>query len=168
MGFLLRPATLLTRRLARSLLAASLGVFATLSLSSYARAAAIDERIPTPEVLAQLEQRASLASPREQPLLYTELVHVMTEKAGKEISDGDDSAAQATLKQVARYAHLVQTSLARNTKQLKNAEILMQHTTWRLAQFLHLASGDDKVQVQTTLRQLDQVNDALLTQVFQH
>jgi hypothetical protein len=92
----------------------------------------------------------------------------MTEKAGKEISDGDDSAAQATLKQVARYAHLVQTSLARNTKQLKNAEILMQHTTWRLAQFLHLASGDDKVQVQTTLRQLDQVNDALLTQVFQH
>lgn len=168
MGFLLRPATRTARRLAPSLLAASLGLITTLSLSSYARAAAIDESIPTPEVLAQLEQRASLASPREQPLLYTELVHVMTEKAGKELSDGDDNAAQATLKQIGHYAHLIQTSLARNTKQLKNAEMLMQHTTWRLAQYMHLASADDKVAMQDTLKQLDQANDALLTQVFQH
>ena len=155
-------------RLPVSLLAASLGILTTLSLSPAARAAAIDESVPTPELLAQLEQRASQANPREQAYLYTVLVHSMTEKAGKELSDGDDNAAQATLKQVNRYAHLIQTSLLRNTKQLKGAEMLMQHTTFRLGQYLHLASGDDRAQVQATLKQLDQVNDQLLTQVFQH
>jgi len=115
-----------------------------------------------------LEQRASQASPREQPFLYTMLVHTMTEKAGKEISDGDTTAAAATLKQVNRYAHLIQASLAHNTSQLKNAEMLMHHTTYRLGQFLHLVSGSDKDSVQDTLQQLNQVNDALLTQVFQH
>jgi hypothetical protein len=168
MSYLLRPVPGLSRRLTPSLLAASLGLFATLSLSSFARAAAIDESVPTPEALAQLELRASQASPSEQPFLYTELVHAMTEKAGKELSDGDDTAADATLRQISHYAHLIQTSLARDTKQLKNAEILMQHTTWRLAQYMHLASGPDKQTVQDTLKQLDQTNDALLTQVFKH
>jgi hypothetical protein len=155
-------------RLPVSLLAASLALLTTVALTASARAAAIDESIPTSDVLTQLEQRASHASPREQAWLYTELVHSMTEKAGKELSDGDDNAAQATLKQINHYAHLIQTSLARNTSKLKNAEMLMQHTTFRLAQYMHLASGDDRTEMQATLKQLDQVNDALLTQVFQH
>jgi hypothetical protein len=155
-------------RLPVSLLAASLALATTAALTTSARAAAIDESIPTSDVLTQLEQRASQASPREQAWLYTELVHSMTEKAGKELSDGDDNAAQATLKQINHYAHLIQVSLARNTSKLKNAEMLMQHTTFRLAQYMHLASGDDRTEMQATLKQLDQVNDALLTQVFQH
>ena len=150
------------------LLAASLGILTTLSLSPAARAAAIDESIPTPEVLAQLEQRASHASPREQAYLYTELVHAMTEKAGRELSDGDTSSAEATLQQIDHYARLIQTSLERNTSKLKNAEMLMQHTSYRLAQCMHLAPPDDKPQVQATLAELHQVNDALLTEVFQH
>jgi hypothetical protein len=155
-------------RLPLSLLAASLGILAALSLSSAAHAATIDESVPTPDVLAQLEQRASQASPRERAWLYTELVHSMTEKAGKEISDGDTNAAEATLRQINHYAHLIQTSLERNTSKLKNAEMLMQHTTYRLTQCVHLAAPDDKPEVQATLAELTQVNDALLTQVFQH
>jgi hypothetical protein len=150
------------------LLAASLGILTTLSLSPAARAAAIDESVPTPDILTQLEQRASQASPRERAYLYTELVHSMTEKAGKEISDGDSNSAEATLKQINHYAHLIQTSLERNTSKLKSAEMLMQHSSYRLAQCMHLAAPDDKPQVQETLAELRQVNDALLTQVFQH
>jgi len=45
---------------------------------------------------------------------------------------------------------------------------MMHHTTYRLAEYLHLVSGDDKDTVQATLKQLDQVNDELLTQVFKH
>jgi hypothetical protein len=163
-----RPSRRSAPSLRPSLCAISLSLCCAFALSSFARAAAIDESIPTPDVLAQLEQRASQASPREQPFLYTMLVHTMTEKAGKEISEGDTAAAAATLKQINRYAHLIQASLARNTSQLKNAEMLMHHTTFRLGQFLHLVSGPDKDSVQDTLLQLDQVNDALLTQVFQH
>jgi hypothetical protein len=146
---------------------ATLGLFSALYLAVPARAA-IDESIPTPEGIAQLELRASHAAPREQCFLYTELVHAMTEKAGKELSSGDSEQAAVTLKQVNRYAHLIHVNLANDTKRLKNAEMLMHHTTYKLAEFLHLVSGDDKDTVQATLKQLDQVNDELLTQVFNH
>jgi hypothetical protein len=138
------------------------------ALTIPAHAAAIDETIPTPELLAQLQQRASLAKPREQCFLYTELVHTMTEKAGKELANGDIDEAAATLKQVNQIARLIHMNLANDTKRLKNAEMLMHHTTYRLAEYLHLVSGEDKTTVQATLKQLDQVNDELLTQVFNH
>jgi hypothetical protein len=126
------------------------------------------EALATPEAIAQLEQRASQASAREQPFLYTQLIHDMTEQAGKQINDGEPEQAAVTLKQVNRYAHLIHMNLARDTKRLKDAEELMHHTTYKLAQFLHLVSGPDKDTVQATLTQLDQVNDELLTQVFTH
>jgi hypothetical protein len=144
----------------------SLGLFLALSFTIPARAAAIDESIPGPEGIAQLEQRASEAAPREQCFLYTQLVHTMTEKAGKEIAAGDTEDAAATLRQVNQFAHLIHINLANDTKRLKNAEMLMHHTTYRLAEYLHLVSGEDKTTVQATLKQLDQVNDELLTQVF--
>ncbi len=132
------------------------------------RAAAIDESIPTAETLVQLQERANQAKPREQCFLYTELVHTMTEKAGKEIADGESERAAATLKLVNQYAHLIHLNLAQDTKRLKNAEMLMHHTTYKLGQYLHIVSGDDKDTVQATLKQLDQVNDELLAQVFSH
>jgi hypothetical protein len=144
----------------------SASIFSTLCLSTPARAAA--DEVPTAEVIAQLEQRASQASPREQCFLYTELVHTMTTKAGKEISEGDTQDAATTLKKVNFYAHLIHINLARDTKRVKNAEMLMHNTTYRLGQYLHLVSGDDKATVQDTLKQLDKVNDELLSQVFKH
>ena len=168
MGSLLRPLTRSVFRFGPVLPLAAIGLFSTLCLTIPARAAAADEMVPSPEALAQLELRASQAKPREQCFLYTELVHSMTVKAGKELSDGDDDQAAATLKQVNRFAHLIHLNLARDTKRLKDAEVLMHRTTYRLAQYLHLVSGDDKQTVQDTLKQLDQVNDELLSQVFQH
>jgi hypothetical protein len=82
--------------------------------------------------------------------------------------NGDDEQANATLKQVNRYAHLIQVNLEQNTKRLKNAEMLMHHTTLRLAQALHLASEDDRTTVQATLKQLDLVQNQILDQVFNH
>ncbi len=90
----------------------------------------------------------------------------MTEQAGKEIAEGESDKAAATLKLVNQYAHLIHMNLARDTKRLKSAEMLMHHTTYKLAQFLHIVSGDDRETVQATLKQLDQVNDELLSQVF--
>ena len=130
--------------------------------------AAIDETVPDAQTLNQLELRAQQASPRDQCYLYTQLVHTMTEMAVQQIVDGDEDQANATLKQVNRYAHLIQLNLEQNTKRLKNAEMLMHHTTLRLAQALHLASGDDRTTVQATLKQLDLVQNQLLDQVFNH
>jgi hypothetical protein len=139
-----------------------------LSFPTTVHASSPDQAMPTPQFIAQLEQRASEAKPREQCFLYTELIHAMTQEAGKQISDGDTEEAAATLKQVNKYAHLIHLNLARDTKRLKNAEMLMHNTTYRLGQYLHLVSGDDQVTVKDTLKQLDQVNDELLMQVFTH
>jgi hypothetical protein len=147
---------------------ACLGILSTLILAPPLRAVAADEIIPTPDVLAQLEQRASQANPREQCFLYTQLVHTMTQKAGQEIAAGDTEQAAATLKKVNLYAHLIHLNLARDTRRLKDAQQLMHNTTYRLAQVMHLVSGPDRDTLQDTLKQLNQVNDELLTQVFTH
>jgi hypothetical protein len=130
--------------------------------------AAIDETLPDAQALNQMELRAEQANPRDQCYLYTQLVHTMTEMAVKEMADGEDDQASATLKQINRYAHLIQVNLEQNTKRLKNAEMLMHHTTLRLAQALRLASEDDRTTVQATLKQLDLVQDQILNQVFNH
>ena len=147
---------------------AAFGLLSCLAVTIPLHAAAIDESIPTPQSITELAQRAKDAKPREQCFLYTELVHQMTEKAGKEIVNGDTDQATATLKMVDQYAHMIHVSLASDTKRLKNAEELMHHTTYKLGEFLHLVSGEDKDTVQATLKQLDQVNDELLAQVFSH
>jgi hypothetical protein len=118
--------------------------------------------------LAQLEERANQADPREQCFLYAQIVHTMTEQAGQQIAAGDTEQAAVTLKQINHFAALLHRNIARNAKRLKDAEELIHNTTFRLAECLHLVSGPDKATVQETLRQLDQVNDELLTQVFAH
>src|SRR5271170_1865203 len=92
----------------------------------------IDENLPDAQALAQLELRAQQAGPRDQCFLYTVLVHTMTEIAGKQMMDGDFDQAAATLKKVNHYAQLIHISMADNAKRLKNAEMLLHHTTYRL------------------------------------
>ena len=139
-----------------------------LSLTTRARAASFDAFEPDPAFIAQLEQRAQLAKPKEQCFLYTELVHEMTELAGKQLRDGDIDHASVTLKGVEHYAELIHLGLANDTKRIKNAELLMHHTTHRLGEYLHIASGEDRPVLEATLKQLDLVQDELLSQVFKH
>jgi hypothetical protein len=139
-----------------------------LLLVTPSRAASVDDNLPTAEALVQLEQRAQLANPRDQCFLYTELVHVMTEIAGKQMLNGDVDQATATLKKVNAYAMLIHVDLASNSKRIKNAEELMHHTSYRLGEYLRKASNEDRDTLQATLKQLDQVHDELLAQVFKH
>ena len=120
------------------------------------------------QALSQLELRAQQASPRDQCFLYTELIHAMTEIAGKQMRNGDIDQASATLKKVERYAALIHLNLGNDTKRLKNAEQLMEHTTYRLGEYLHQASSEDRPTLQATLKRLDQVHDELLAQLFSH
>ena len=165
MSFLLRPSSRTVIRFRPALHFASLGLLSTLCFTLPAHATAASD---SQQALAQLEERASQASPREQCFLYAQIVHTMTEQAGQQIADGDTEQAAATLQQVNRYARLIHLNLAHNSKRLKDAEELIHNTTYRLAECLHLVSGPDKATVQDTLKQLDQVNDELLTQVFAH
>ena len=132
-------------------------------------ASAIDKSLALDEqALIQLEQRAQTANPREQCFLYTELVSALTDLAGKEMLNGDPDRASAMLKKVSEYASLIHLNLGHDTKRLKNAEMLMHRTTYRLNEYLRSASSEDRPTLQATLKQLNQVQNELLTQVFNH
>jgi len=133
-----------------------------------AHASSVDENLPDAQALAQLEIRAQQAGPRDQCFLYTELVHTMTEIAGKQMLDGDIDKASDTLKKVNHYAQLIHMDLASNSKRLKNAEMLLHHTTYRLGEYLHKASSEDQDTLKVTLKQLDQVHSELLAEVLKH
>lgn len=131
-------------------------------------------RASNPEILldevslTQLESRAQAAQPREQCFLYAELVHSLTEIAGKQLADGDSVSASVTLKRIDTLAQKIHMTLAKDTKRLKNAELLMHHTTRRLSDMLHIAALEDQPIVQSTLKRLDTVQTELLAQVFVH
>jgi hypothetical protein len=140
----------------------------TLAPCALAHPSAADNNLPDAQALAQLEIKAQQAGPRDQCFLYTELIHTMTEIAGRQMLNGEIEKASDTLKKVNHYAQLIHMDLASNSKRIKNAEMLMHRTTYRLGEFLRKASGEDQDTLKATLKQLDKVHDELLAEVLKH
>jgi hypothetical protein len=130
--------------------------------------ATADKNLIDEQAITQLEQRAQSASPRDQCMLYTELVSAMTDLAGKQILDGDSDHASEMLKKIEHYAQLIQQNLTTDPKHIKNAQMMMHKTAYRLNEYMHEASTEDQTTLKATLKQLNQVQDELLTQVFKH
>ena len=118
--------------------------------------------------LAQLETKASHASPREQSFLYTELVHVYSQLASRQLTAGDVDQAQVTLKKIQDYIGRIQSGLTRDAKKLKNAEMLLESARFRMGQLAHRVSTEDQPAVTATLQQIDKVHEQMLAQVFAH
>ena len=90
----------------------------------------------------------------------------MTELAGRQLSAGDAAQASTTIHSVQEYAAKIHMDMANDSKRLKNAEILMRHTAFRLHDILSQASLEDRPTLDATLKQLDQVQAELMLQVF--
>ena len=140
----------------------------TLALTPAIHASSHDLAVIDAQSISALEARALQANPREQCFLYTELVSGMTELAGKQMLDGDIEKASESIKRIDNYTALIHMGLARDTKRVKDAEMLMHHTSYRLNEILHKASGDDRATLQSTLQKLNSIQEELLTQVLQH
>jgi hypothetical protein len=128
----------------------------------------MDDRAPDARELADLQAKAAAASPNEQPYIYAELVHSMTEIATAEYQAGDQEHASASLKAAQGYAGKIQMSLLRDAKKLKNAEILIRHTAFRLKELMTGASLDDRPTLEATIQQLNQVQSEMMLQIFRH
>jgi hypothetical protein len=128
----------------------------------------MNDRPPDARQLADLEARAATASPSEQPYIYAELVHSMTEMATAEFQAGDDARGSASLKAAQGYAGKIQMSLLRDARKLKSAEILIRHTAFRLKELMTGASLDDRPTLEATIQQLNQVQSDMMTQIFRH
>jgi len=137
----------------------------SVSLNAHA-AAGYDDVLPDANTLAQMEQQAATAQPKEQCYLYTEVVHGLTEIAGKQLADGQQEQAAATLQHLQQVSAKMQELLLTDAKKLKNAEQLLEHTTRRLGDMLHLTSNATRAKLQTTLQRLNEEHAAMLNEVF--
>ncbi len=134
--------------------------------ASLAWAHGMDDRVPDAREVADLQAKAAAASPNEQPYIYAELVHSMTEIATAQFQAGDQEKASVSLKAAQNYAQKIQMSLLRDAKKLKSAEILIRHTAFRLKELMTGASLDDRPTLEATIQQLNQVQSDMITQIF--
>ncbi len=129
-------------------------------------ASGFDDKIFDQQSIDALAVKASQAQPREQCFLYAELMHQMTEVSLRQYAAGDGEKASSMLKQIQQLAHKIHLSVADNDKRLKNAEILMRHTAFRLNEMLHNSSMEDRPLVAETLAQVNQAQNEAMMQVF--
>jgi hypothetical protein len=90
----------------------------------------------------------------------------MTELSLRQYAAGDVDKASDLLKQIQQLAHKIHLSVADDNKRLKNAEILLRHTSFRLSEMLHNSSFEDRPLVQETLAQVNQAQTEAMMQVF--
>jgi hypothetical protein len=125
-----------------------------------------DDKIPDQGTINALEMRAEAAQPREQCFLYAQLVHDMIEFSAQQYANGDTDKATSVLKKAQEFTHKLRAVLAANDKKLKDAQILMRHTAYRLTELLHSGNSDDQELLQDTLAQLNQAQTDAMLQVF--
>src|ERR1700722_4956796 len=134
-----------------------------LLICAHASASSLDD---SPTALAALQAKADQAEPRDKCFLYAKLVSQMTDLAGRQFNSGDSGQASETLKLVQQYAERIHMGVADDSKRLKDAELLMQRTSFRLQDIRNEASYEDRQTLEATLKQLNQVQAQLMTQVF--
>jgi hypothetical protein len=128
-------------------------------------AAGLDSRVDQQSIDA-LTIRANQAQPREQCFLYAELVHQMTEFSLRLFAAGEAEKADVLLRETQQLAAKIHLSLAGNDKRLKNAEILLRHTAFRLKEMLHSSSAEERPLVEETLAQINQAQTDAMMKVF--
>jgi hypothetical protein len=128
--------------------------------------AGLDDKHPDAQSIAALEQKANQAQPKEQCFLYAELVHQMIEYSSDQYAAGEIDKASATLKHVNVFAQKIHMMVANDEKRLKNAQILLRHTAFRLTELLHASSIEDRPLVEQTLAQVNQIKTETMLQVF--
>lgn len=131
-----------------------------------ARAASFDDKIPDQQSIDALEVKADHAGPREQCFLYAELVHQMIEFSLRQYAAGETDKANGLLQHAQVLAHKIHLAVGNDNKRLKNAEILLRHTAFRLTELLHSGSFEDRPLVQQTLAQVNEAENEAMMQVF--
>jgi hypothetical protein len=129
-------------------------------------ASGFDDKIIDQQSIDALEARAVQAQPRDQCFLYTQLIHEMTEFTVRNYASGDVDKASTMLKKIQILSHKIHLSMSDDDKRLKNAEILLRHTAYRLTEMLHNSSFEDRPLVQETLVQVNKAQSEAMMHVF--
>lgn len=125
------------------------------------------DKVPDTQELAAMAAKAEQATPRERCYLYAKLVRAMTEVAGHQLDQGDVSDASISLKTVQDYTSKIHVDLTDHSKKLKDAQIMMRRTAFRLKELMMSGGLSEQPVLEATLKQLNQVQSQMMLAVFQ-
>ena len=140
--------------------------FALMPPSAHASATPRDAVAVDSQFLQELESRAAQADPREQASIYADLADKISMLVAQQISAGELDAAEATLRHFESCTEKLKSGLAKDSKGLKRAEMLLHTTQRRLHDLARVSGGDLRSHVQAATSRLDSVQTALLEAVF--
>lgn len=125
------------------------------------------QKTPDLETLALMERRATEAASDEQCYLYAELVNGTVEYSAHQYASGKVDEAKKSLKRTQLFTQRIRTMLKGNVKRLKRAEILLGRAAFRLTDFLHGSSSEDRQLVSETLTGVERVDEEVIEQLFE-
>ena len=117
----------------RSVVFVSVVLFTSCTCARPARASGPDETAFDAATLADMESHAAIAEPRERCYL-----------AGRDMAAGDEPAAGTAMQHADADAARLKEAISRDSKKLKNAEQLMEHSVHRLSDMLRVATMDQR------------------------
>ncbi len=126
-----------------------------------------ENKILDQQSIAALEATVSQAEPRYRCFLYAEIVQQMSELSVRQYASGNVAVATRMLKDIQRVVKKVHLSLSKDNKRLKETQILLSKTSFRLTQMLHASDYVYQPLVKETLAQVNRAQREALLQVFQ-
>lgn len=117
--------------------------------------------------ISALAAKAEQATPKDRCYLYAKIVSAMTDLAGRQMNDGTPSDVAASLKAIQRYASKIRTDLTDHSKKLKDAQIMMRRTAFRLKELMRGGSLGEQPDFEMTLNQVNQTQSQMMLAVFQ-
>lgn len=128
-------------------------------------AAALPE--PYPQVsLQELKERARTAKPADATLANVRVVRQEIAIADQYFKDGDVDKGQAAVDDAVHYTELAGAALQKNSKHLKEAEIILREAVRRLEEIRRGLGYEDQPAVQKAEDRMEKIRHDLLTQMF--
>ena len=121
---------------------------------------------PDQQTIDALTAKANQAQPRDQCYLYAEIMRDMTELSLRQYAAGNVAKASDLLKQIQELSRKIHLSVTDNDKRLKNAEILLSRTAFRLTEMLQSSDYQEQPLIRQTIADVNQAQNAALMQVF--
>lgn len=118
--------------------------------------------------VSHMEEQAAEANPRERCYRYAEVLAALTELEGQQISAGRDAEARVTMREMNDVAAKVQAEAVDNAKKLKDTEMMLERTTRRVSDMVHVVGYAQESAMQATLQHLNAVHTKVLGMVFAH
>jgi hypothetical protein len=125
-----------------------------------------DETALDATALTLMELRADHAVARDRCFLYAELLHGLTELAGRQMAAGQAGDELITLRQMNEVTAKIEAATGRDARKLKDVEQLLEHTSRRLSDMVRSASEEQRSTMQAALKRLNAAHTSVLAMVF--